>query len=301
MERVSVAENPAEKVFAGLKNRLKDFELLVKLRLTLTVLFSAVMAWAIATPVWDWRVFALLLLGGFFVTAAANALNEALEKDYDKLMSRTASRPIAAGRMSLSKGVLLAGLMSVAGFLLLGAINLAAVFFGALALVSYAFVYTPMKRVSSLAIPIGAIPGAMPMLIGGVAATGELTSLAIALFALQFLWQFPHFWAIGWLGFEEYEKAGFKMVQSVEGKPDKRLGLQSAFYALCLAVIAWVPYFLGVAGWGSAVVVCLLSLGFALMGWRLYRKKNRKAALGLMFYSLVYLPVTLVLFFVDKV
>ncbi len=301
MERISVAGNPGKKLLSGLKSRLRDFELLVKLRLTLTVLFSAVMAWAIAAPVWDWRVFALLVLGGFFVTAAANALNEALEKDYDKLMTRTASRPMAAGRMSMSKGVLLAGLMSVAGFLLLGAINLPAVFFGALALVSYAFVYTPMKRVSNLAIPIGAVPGAMPMLIGGVAATGELTSLAITLFALQFLWQFPHFWAIGWLGFEEYEKAGFKMVQSIGGKPDERVGLQSAFYALCLALIVWVPFFLGVTGALSAAIACLLSLGFALMGWRLYRSKSRKAALGLMFYSLVYLPVTLVLFFVDKV
>ncbi len=285
----------------GLWARLKDFELLVKLRLTLTVLFSAIMAWAIVAPAWSWRTFGLLLLGGFFVTAAANALNEVLEKDYDRLMTRTAARPLAAGRMSMSKGVLMAGLMSVIGFLLLGAINLSAVFFGALALVSYAFVYTPMKRVSTAAIPIGAIPGAMPVLIGAVAADGNLTPLGLTLFAVQFLWQFPHFWAIGWLGFEEYQKAGFKMVQARKGKPDAQLGLQAAFYALCLAIISWVPYKLGSTGMISAVLACLLSLGFAWAGWRLYRQKNRKAALGLMFYSLLYLPLVLILFFLDKV
>ncbi len=301
MEHISATETRVERSSIGLWGRLRDFELLVKLRLTLTVLFSAVMAWAIATPVWEWKTFGLLVLGGFFVTAAANALNEALEKDYDKLMTRTAGRPMAAGRMSMSKGVLIAGLMSVTGFLLLGAINALAVFFGALALVSYAFVYTPMKRVSTAAIPIGAIPGAMPMLIGGVAATGELTALAVSLFALQFLWQFPHFWAIGWLGFEEYEKAGFKMVQSVDRQPDKRLGLQSAFYALCLALVAWVPHFIGAVGMWSALAVCLLSLGFAWVGWRLYEQQSRKAALALMFYSLLYLPLALVLFFIDKV
>ncbi len=285
----------------GIWARLKDFELLVKLRLTLTVLFSAVMAWAVAAPVWEWRTFWLLLLGGFFVTAAANALNEALEKDYDRLMTRTAKRPMAAGRMSMSKGILVAGLMSVFGFLLLGAINLLAVFFGALALVSYAFVYTPLKRVSTAAIPVGAIPGAMPVLIGAVAADGTLTALGLTLFAIQFLWQFPHFWAIGWLGFDEYQKAGFKMVQEKKGKPDAQLGLQAAFYALCLGMVTWAPYVLGATGLVSAIVACLLSIGFARAGWKLYREKSRKAALSLMFYSLLYLPLVLIMFFVDKV
>jgi len=294
-------KDKAISVSGSLWTRLKDFELLVKLRLTLTVLFSAIMAWAIVAPTWEWKTFWLLLLGGFFVTAAANALNEALEKDYDRLMIRTAKRPMAAGRMSMSKGILMAGLMSVIGFLLLGAINLMAVFFGALALVSYAFVYTPMKRVSTAAIPIGAIPGAMPVLIGAVAADGSLTALGLTLFAIQFLWQFPHFWAIGWLGFEEYQKAGFKMVQSRKGAPDAQLGLQAAFYALCLAVISWVPYGLGATGIISAILACLFSVGFAWAGWKLYRQKSRKAALSLMFYSLLYLPLVLILFFVDKV
>ena len=184
----TVASNPVNIV----SQKVQDFGELVKFKLNLTVVFSAVMAYLIAaTGTVNWVAVMILALGGFFVAGAANALNQVLERDYDKLMKRTADRPIAAGRMSVSEGVLTAGLLGILGLMLLALFNPWASFFGMMALLSYAFLYTPMKRISPAAIAIGAFPGALPMLIGCVAFQHELTSLALALFALQFFWQFP--------------------------------------------------------------------------------------------------------------
>jgi len=281
---------------------VEDFKLLVKFRLTMTVVFSAIMAFLIASEGvingWD---LVILGFGGFFITGGANALNQVLEKDFDKLMTRTAVRPIAAGRMSVSDAVLWAGLMSLAGITLLGLFNPWCAFFGSLALVSYAFLYTPLKRVSSLAIPVGAIPGALPMLIGAVACQGDLTWLALTLFLIQFLWQFPHFWSIGWLGFDEYQKAGYKFIPSKGEERDPHLGFFSAFYALLLLPLVWAPFVLDVSGWISAAIATILTLMYAGFGWQLQKKQDRKAALQLMFSSFFYLPLVLLAFWIDKV
>ena len=289
-------------VATGLRQKVQDFKLLVKLRLNLTVVFSAVMAFIIASegPI-NLGALLLLALGGFFITGGANALNQVIEKDFDKLMDRTADRPVASGRMSVSDAVLLAGLMSLGGITMLGLFNPWAAFFGSLALVSYAFLYTPMKRVSSMAIPIGAFPGALPMLIGCVAFQGTLTWLAIALFSIQFLWQFPHFWSIGWLGFDQYKKAGYRFIPEQAGKRDPNLGLFSGLYALILVPVVFSLYFLGVSGITSAIIAAVLSVVYAYFGWNLYRKQDRKAALMLMFSSFFYLPLVLVAFWIDKI
>lgn len=281
--------------------RVRDFGELVKFKLNLTVVFSAVMAFLIAsTGEVEWLSVGILALGGFCVTGAANALNQALERDFDKLMKRTADRPVAAGRMSVSDAVLTAGILSIIGLLLLASFNPWAAFFGVIAMLSYAFLYTPMKRISPAAIAIGAFPGALPVLIGCVAFQGQITALAFALFALQFFWQFPHFSAIGFLGFEDYQKAGFRFVASHNGKPHPNLGIQSMLYALCLIPVGLIPFINGYTGLVSAIIVVSASLFYAWMGWRLQTKNNRKTAMQLMFSSFFYLPVVLIALWADK-
>ena len=250
----------------------------------------------------NWPIFAALCFGGFFVTGAANALNQVLERDTDQLMKRTADRPVATQRMSVSQAIMIAGFSSMIGIMLLAMINPWTAVLGTLSLILYAFLYTPMKRISPIAVFIGAIPGALPTMIGCVAAQGDLTTLGLVLFGIQFFWQFPHFWAIGWLGNEDYSKAGYKLVPMRDGKmDDKEMGWQSLLCALVLIPVGLLPYFTGVSGLWSAVVVSLLGIGYAVMAWRFYRQPERKTALGLMFYSFAYIPFSLILLFIDKI
>ena len=286
----------------SLKQKLQDYSLLVKFRLTLTVVFSAVMAYAIAANgVVSLTGMLVLALGGFLVTGAANALNEVLEKDYDKLMKRTAGRPLAAGRMTTSEAVLSAGFMSLFGISLLATFNPWAALLGTISLISYAFVYTPLKRVGPIAVFVGAIPGALPMMIGCVAAEGELTSLALVLFGIQFMWQFPHFWAIGWLAHEDYSAAGFSLLPTKDGQRDKSVGMQSLLFVLMLIPISIVPYFMGVTGWISLVIVIVLGVAYAYFAYHLYKSCSREAARRLMFSSLLYLPLILTVLLIDKI
>lgn len=282
--------------------KVRDFGELVKFKLSLTVVYSAVMAYLIAAEGnINWLSVVILSSGGFCVAGAANALNQVLERDFDKLMKRTATRPLAAGRMTVSEAVLAAGILSILGMMLLAMFNPWASFFGVIALLSYAFLYTPMKRISPSAIAVGALPGALPMLIGCVAFQGELTTLGLTLFLLQFFWQFPHFGAISWLGFENYQKAGFKFVVSKDGKQDRTIGLQGVFYALCLIPTGIVPYYTNTTGLSSAIIVSILALIYAWFGWNLYKKNDRKAAVQLMFFSFFYLPLALTALWLDKV
>jgi protoheme IX farnesyltransferase len=296
---VKVAE---QNVLYLIGQKARDYHQLVKMRLTVTVVFSSIMAFLIAAGgSIDWLAVVILALGGFLVTGASNALNQVLEKDYDRLMKRTADRPLAAGRMTISEGVMAAGLMSLFGICLLALFNPLAAFFGTVAFVSYAFLYTPMKRISPAAVVIGAVAGALPTLIGCVVAQGTVTKLALVLFAIQFLWQFPHFWSIGWLGFDDYKKAGYQIMPSVNGERDARVGLQSFVYALFLLPVASMPFWLGVSGWVSAFFVGLLTAAYAGLSWNFYRRNDRKAALLLMLFSFLYLPLTLMALYLDKI
>lgn len=291
-----------EGLLGSLSGKLTDFALLVKFKLNLTVVFSAVMAFLIAAsePV-SWVAIFLLSAGGFLVTGAANALNQVLERDFDKLMKRTANRPLAAGRMSVSSAVLTAGLLCLAGTLCLSAFNAWAGLLGMLSMVLYAFVYTPMKRVSPTAVVVGAIPGALPLMIGCVAAEGYLSGLAIALFAIQFFWQFPHFFAIAWVGDEDYKSAGFNLLPNKKGLLDSSVGMQSFIYALFLIPVGCLPYILGSTGIISMIILSILSLIYAGFGWNLYKKCTKKAALRLMFSSFFYLPLVLFALYFDKI
>ena len=293
-----------DKPFAALGQRTRDLLMLVKFRLSATVVFSSVIAYLIAAPgAISWLPLVILAAGGFLVTAAANTLNQVLEKDYDRLMKRTEDRPLAAGRMKIADAVLAAGFMSLFGISLLALFNPWTAFFGTFALVSYAFVYTPMKRVSPAAVFIGAVPGALPTLIGCVAAQGELTWLGLVLFAIQFCWQFPHFWSIAFLGYEDYSKAGYKLVpERSNGQINlSKLGWQALLYALALVPLALLPPYLGATGWLSGIIVAILGGVYSYFAWRFLQVPVRKTALQLMFFSFGYIPLSLLLYWGDKI
>lgn len=279
-----------------------DIGILVKFKLSLMVVMSSALSYLILAKdrfvLFD---FCLLLVGGLLVTFAANALNQSIEREYDKMMSRTANRPVAAGRMSLSNAVLLAGIFCTLGILALSLISLPAAVLGMLSFVLYAFVYTPLKRYSPIAIPVGAIPGALPTLIAGVIACNGFTVEGIALFGLQYLWQFPHFWSIAWLGHQDYMKAGFRLIRDVDGKPDPMYGVYSALYAGLSLIVLWMMH------WANPLhSIVLFSVGcciliYVFFGVNLYLKNNSIAARQLMFISFFYLPVLFFLFYLNNV
>lgn len=282
--------------------KFNDYKLLVKFRLSVLVVFSSCIAFSLATPTFYWRDLAILAVSSCLITWAAGALNQVLEKDYDKLMPRTASRPLAAGRMDSTEAVLAAGLMSIVGIVLLAYFNPLTTVLGSLSLISYAFIYTPLKRVSPAAVWIGAIPGALPMAIGWVAATGQLSAEALFLFSIQFFWQFPHFWAIAWVAYDDYAKAGFYLLPTTE-KDGRNRGsaLQCIAYAACLIPISFVPYYLGITGWIATAVMLILAVYYVVYAVRLYIYCDAQAARKLMFSSFFYLPIVLIVLLLDKI
>jgi heme o synthase len=303
IKKVSNIKTAKIQVGFSLIEKVKDIGVLMKFKLSLTVVFSAIMAFMIAI---DSKIFItdliILFLGGLLTSGGASALNQVLERDFDLMMKRTENRPIAAGRMTVSEGVLTAGFMSLIGVSLLALFNPLTAFLGMVSLISYAFIYTPIKRLSNIAVMVGAFPGAMPMVIGCTAAEGgHLTILALTLFALQFIWQFPHFWAIAWLGDEDYKNAGFKLLPNKDGRKDQSIGFQSMLMSLTLIPISWIPFYIGVTGLASAIIITILALILAMFSYRLYKYCDRKMALHQMLYSILYLPLALIVLYFDKI
>lgn len=284
-----------------MKHVFADLGLLVKFKLSLMVVFSSLAGYIIfAREQFDWLNFILLGLGGMFITFSANAINQVLERDFDKLMIRTMNRPLADGRMTISFAVLLAGLFATFGALFLFVINSLAATLGMLSLVLYAFVYTPLKRYSTLAVPVGAIPGALPALIAGVAAQNGLTNEALCLFGIQYLWQFPHFWSIAWLGHKDYTQAGFKLIKDNNGSPDPAFGLYSAFYAL-LSILFLLPALYNSTLSISYFLILVITIFiYSFFGFQLFKKNDRNSARQLMFVSMIYLPVVLIVFILNN-
>jgi protoheme IX farnesyltransferase len=296
--------NPAQQlsIWANLTQAMADFGLLVKFKLSIMVLFSALMAYAIAgAGQANWVGFTLLAIGGFLVTGASNALNEVLERDYDRLMPRTANRPVATGRMSVSNAVLLAGLMALFGVSILSLFNPLTGFLGMLSLISYAFIYTPLKRSSPLAVAVGAVPGALPLVIGCTAWDGVLTNTALMLFTIQFLWQFPHYWSIAWLADEDYKRAGFFMLPSRNGEKNSTTGFLSFLFCIAMLVNALLGYWLGFSGFIATLALLALNAFFAWRSWQLYRTCTREAARRQMFASFLHLPLSLIVLLLDKI
>lgn len=298
------AAQVASKVQGG--NKVKDYLQLVKLSLSIMVVFSSVVSFLLVPGVEDaysspWLMSALLFLGGMLVTGSANAINQVVEKDTDALMKRTASRPIAAGRMSAAEGWVFAVICGVAGVGILGYyFNLLSAVLASLSLFLYAFIYTPLKKVSAIAVLVGALPGALPCLIGWAAGANELSAGGWVLFLVQFLWQFPHFWAIAWVAHDDYSKAGFKLLPSNKG-PTKFTALQTVIYSLALIPVGALPYFIGISGQVSLVIVTVANIFLLVQCLRLYKEGSVKAARRVMFSSYIHLPVVLLALLSDKV
>ena len=285
-----------------LADTVGDYLMLIKMKLTSLVVFTALASYLIASGLSFTGIDLLLLaIGGFGVAGASNALNQVLEKDYDILMTRTKDRPIASGRMTMSHGVMFAGFLCMMGITALAVFNVLTAFLGMLAFVTYAFIYTPLKRYSSAAVFVGAIAGAMPMLIGVVAFTGSMTWLAIALFAIQFAWQYPHFWAIGFLGFEDYKNAGFKFVPTSGGKADHGIAISSIAYAVALIAIGVVMGIQGMIGVMATVLMVVLGFSYLYYAIKFYKEFDMASAKRLMFSSLLYIPIVMLVLIIDKI
>ena len=290
------------KLKAGIQiSKFWDYYLLAKFRLSLMVVISSVLAYlVVAGAAFNLLTMALLFIGGMAVTCAANGINQVLEKEFDVMMERTKYRPVASNRMKTSEAVLFSGLLLVTGTLCLSLINPLSGFFGMASFILYAFVYTPLKRYSTISVAIGAIPGALPLLIGTIAHDGMITIFGVSLFLIQFLWQFPHFWAISYLAFDDYDRAGFKLLpKGKDGAIDRNLGFYSALYSiLIIPVVLWAQYS-GYPVHGVALSgIILMTLIYTILGLRLQTKPSRQSALSLMFFSFFYLPIVLIIYLI---
>lgn len=272
--------------------KFDDLKQLVKFRLSLMVVFTSMLSFAIAAGSnFEWLPLIVLGVGGFMVTAAANTLNQVLEREYDSMMSRTANRPLAAQRMQVSEAVIIAGFLCLGGIILLALFNPLTAFMGMLSLVIYAFIYTPLKRYHPVSVAIGAIPGALPVLIGCVAFDGTITTLAVVLFSIQFIWQFPHFWAIGVLSFDEYKKAGFRVMPETNGALNPQLGLHTLIYSILLLPVCLACFYTGLTNAWMTLAILIATGIFVHFTWQFYRAFDRQSARALMFSSFAYLPV----------
>jgi protoheme IX farnesyltransferase len=282
------------------KSRLQDYGQLLKLRLSMLVVLSAALAYMIGSSTVDFTKLWLLVLGGFLVTGASNGLNQIFERHTDKMMLRTRMRPLPDSRMAVSEAWAISILTGIAGIAILFLfINFKSGMLGLIALLSYAFAYTPLKKITPFAVFIGAFPGAVPTLLGWVAATNSFSYQGWVLFAIQFMWQFPHFWAIAWKLHDDYMSAGFQMLPS--GGKNTSSALQTAVYTFTLIPLGLLPYWIGMSGKVSAVIITLAGIVFFYQSLRLIKSCSDEDAKKLMFGSFVYLPLVLTAILLDKI
>lgn len=269
-----------------------DFSKLIKFRLTFLVVFSASISFLIGSKVngvINWGNWGLLILGGFLVTSAANGFNEIIEKDLDKLMKRTAERPLPSGKMTNGQALVISLFMGIAGTYVLGSLNLTTGYLSVFSIFLYAFVYTPAKRKSPIAVFIGAIPGALPPLIGYVAAHEKIDYVALILFGIQFVWQFPHFWAIAWVLDDDYKLAGFRLLPT--GKRDYTSAIIIFIFTLILIPVSLLPTYYDFGGLYVGGISLLCGFAFLYYSFNLLLKQDIKSARKLMYGSFFYLPI----------
>jgi protoheme IX farnesyltransferase len=285
-----------------LVNKMKDYFQLIKPSLSIMVVFSSVISYLLAPKIvaYDWRMIVLLFVAGLLVTGSANAINQVVEKDTDAVMRRTAKRPVAAGRMSVTEGWTFAIVTGAIGIFMLGNyFNWLSAGIALFSLFLYAFIYTPLKKVSAVSVIVGAVPGALPCLIGWAAGNDALSLGGWILFLLQFMWQFPHFWAIAWIAHNDYSRAGFKLLPSELG-PTKYTAIQTIIYSLLLIPVGVIPYFVGISGMASFVIVGLANIFMVWKCVQLYTNMNVSSARRVMFSSYIYLPIVLLALLADK-
>ena len=281
---------------------ISDFKEITKIRLSVSVVFSSLAGYLLGVETVNYTTLLLLAFGGYFMVGASNAFNQIIEKDLDALMDRTKNRPVPAGRMSVSTAFIIASVFTVSGIAILYSINPQTAMFGAISIFLYTCAYTPLKTKTPLAVFVGAIPGAIPFMLGWVAATNDFGIEPGTLFAIQFFWQFPHFWAIGWFLFEDYKKGGFFMLPT--GKQDKGTAVQTIMYTIWTILVSLVPAF-GFTGRLyltpiSAVIVFLLGLGMLYYAIQLYKKMTVLAAKQLMLASVSYITLLQIVYVIDK-
>lgn len=289
----------------SLKSIFLDFKEITKAGLAISVLFSSIAGYLLGVNSdhpFKWSALLVLSIGGYCMVGASNAFNQVIEKDIDSLMDRTKNRPVPSGRMSPKMALFLASLLTIIGIALLYTINAKSAMFAAISIFLYTSIYTPLKTVTSLSVFVGAFPGAIPFMLGWVAATGDFGIEAGTLFLIQFFWQFPHFWAIGWFLYEDYEKAGIFMLPT--GKKDKGTALQVMLYTIWLIIASLLPV-LGYTGQLfispiAAVLVFLLGLWMLFYAVRLYQMRTAKAARTLMLVSVSYISLLQIVYIVDK-
>ena len=281
---------------------ISDFKQLTKVGLSLSVVFSSIAGYLLAIDIVNYTTLVLLAVGGFLMVGASNAYNQIIEIDTDKLMKRTQNRPLPTGRMSVKVALAIAILFTLGGISILYSINPKTALFGAISIFLYTSVYTPLKPVTPLAVFVGAIPGAIPFMLGWVAATNQFGIEAGILFMIQFFWQFPHFWAIGWLQYEEYKKAGFNMLPM--NTKDQGAVKQIIFYTVIMILVSVIPV-LKVSGAFyiyplTAVIVALLGGVMLYYGIQLHRTQQNTDARKLMLASVLYITVVQIVYVVDK-
>lgn len=286
-----------EKITIG--EKIKAYVLFTKLRLSALVILSALSGYLFVGGNSGINIF-YLLVGGLLVTAASNGSNQIWERDFDKLMKRTQIRPLPTGKMSLTEAYIVVVLTLLVGTIMLYQLNYKSAILGLFAYISYVFIYTPMKRISPWAVFIGAFPGAIPPLLGAVAHTNQFGMVPGVLFFVQFVWQFPHFWAIAWVAFDDYKAGGYSLLPSKFGK-SKNSAFQICVYSLLLIPFTLLPWFLGMTGIATLIIGTLASLIFFLYAYKLFLSCDDKDAKKVMFASFFFLPIVQFLYVFDRV
>jgi heme o synthase len=287
--------------FAFVLAKSRAYWELLKFRLSFLVAFSCTFGYVLGSSEINWVNLVMLFLGGLLMSGGSSAINQILEKDLDKLMTRTMTRPLPTNRLTVNEASWFAIICLVLGTsILIKFTPVITVLLSLLSMVLYSFVYTPLKRVGPIAVFVGAIPGALPPLLGWTAATGLIDYQALIIFGIQFVWQFPHFWAIAWVADDDYKRAGFKLLPS-SGEKDINTAIQIMIYTLCLIPLGLLPATFGITGINSAVVVTVCGVLFFSQTFSLMRSGDRRSALKIMFGSFLYLPIVQIAYLLDKV
>lgn len=305
----------------ALAAKVKDYFILIKFTLSFMVVFSSVVCYLLAPNVkFDLLSVLLLFIAGMLITGSANAINQTVERDTDALMKRTANRPVAAGRMSVKEAWTFAIIAGALGVVIMWQwFNIESAAIGLFSLFLYSFIYTPLKKVNSVSVLVGAFPGALPCLIGWVAGTGFINPLAhfqgtlstgeiatfanyggYILFAIQFIWQFPHFWAIAWLAHKDYEKAGFKLLPDNSG-PTRFTAMQTVIYSMLMLPVGMLPFYFDISGIIAFWILMVCNLWMIYVSIMLVIKMNASAARKVMFSSYFYLMIVFLALLFDKV
>ena len=276
--------------------------ILIKHRLSFSVVFSSVCSYLIAFDVFSLTTFLLLIIGGFFVVGSSNGFNQIIERRRDALMTRTSSRPLPSGLMTVNQALIICAFLSLLGLTMLYIINFRTAIFGLISMIIYLALYTPLKTITPLSVFFGAIPGAIPFMLGWVAVTDRFSIETGILFMIQFFWQFPHFWAIGWVSHDDYQNAGFKMLPS--GKRDNATAFQIVFYTIWMIIVSTLPYFsfTGKLSIGIYSLILILVSGSLMLyqALKLMRYKDKQNAIRLMYASIFYLSFIQIIFVIDK-